>query len=76
MCATPTLVSMEPPAWRAQTLTNAYACPATEGNAARSVRDQLQLINTNSKKKRTNAERRRDAEHYWPAASLSETLLV
>lgn len=48
MCATPTLVSMEPPVWRAQTLTNACACRATEGNAVRSVWDPLQLINTNS----------------------------
>jgi len=38
----------EPPVWRVQTLSNAYVCPATEGNAARSVRDQLQLINTNN----------------------------
>lgn len=48
MRATPTLVSMEPPVWRAQPLTNAYACPATEGDAARSVRDPLQLMSTNS----------------------------
>ncbi|CAB1339124.1 unnamed protein product, partial [Coregonus sp. 'balchen'] len=35
MCAIPTLVPMEPPVWEMQTLTNAYACPATEGTAAR-----------------------------------------
>lgn len=38
---------MEPPVWGVQTLTNAYACRATEGAAVRLVRDQLQLMNTN-----------------------------
>lgn len=47
MCAIPTLVPMEPPVWKMQTLTNAYACPATEGTSARLVRGRLQLMFTN-----------------------------
>lgn len=55
--------------WRVQTLTNAYACPATEGNAVRSVRDQLQLINTNNSLSKTTEER--DAKHHQPIASFN-----
>lgn len=59
---------MEPPVWRAQTLTNAYAYPATEGNAVRSVWDQLQLITTNNSLSKTTEER--DAELHQPVASV------
>lgn len=55
-CAIQTLVPMEPPVWRVQILSNAYACPATEGNAVISVRDQLQLINTNNCQSKTTIE--------------------
>uniref|UniRef100_H3C5H2 Aggrecan core protein n=1 Tax=Tetraodon nigroviridis TaxID=99883 RepID=H3C5H2_TETNG len=50
------------------TLTNAYACRATEGDAARSVRDQLQLINTNSSLSEITHQRRQASEASVPVA--------
>lgn len=53
--------------WKVRTLTNAYAYPAMEGDAVRSVRDRLQLINTNNSLSKTTE---RDAYFHEEIASL------
>lgn len=70
MCAIPTLVPMEPPVWKMQTLTNAYACPATEGTAARLVRGRLQLMFTNQQQPLKNNRSDKDAKETVIAGSL------
>lgn len=70
MCAIPTLVPMEPPVWKMQTLTNAYACPATEGTAARLVRGPLQLMFTNKQQPLKNNRSHKDAKETVIAGSL------
>lgn len=70
MCAIPTLVPMEPPVWKMQTLTNAYACPATEGTSARLVRGRLQLMFTNKQQPLKNNRSHKDAKETVIAGSL------